>query len=549
MSRAVLLASGLCMSGFAAVTGLSAVLSGTVVRPGSGESAAERAPARVNGRGAAAGDVVDASLHAAHVRGVEPVACARCHRIRAGTYAVPDRARCLECHPSRATGVHAAVAATSAPVCTQCHDFLARGDPRERAWQCGSCHARPHGQALAARSGLSATCGRCHRPHAEQPMAAVACISCHPAQATQHRASGDGAMRDCLTCHRQHDAARLAQDRCAPCHQTRGPHVPATATFAGGHDRCTGCHRPHSFARRDAMACTSCHQGKPVLASERVRAHADCKSCHQVHDVKAASAKSCRRCHDDVAAVHPPGARGDACTGCHPPHAAREAPRMAARACSSCHTAAKSDRAFHRGARCTDCHRQHGFAIRFEPDLCLRCHASRQGAAAPVEPNAGHRDCARCHGANPHAPAKPAACRTCHGEEARTVPAGHAECAKCHQQHSGQLRPRAAACTGCHTDRAAGPHAGIPGGCANCHRPHGPGRVASPPPCATCHRKGSLPGLHSASGHQTCTACHRSHVPPTAEPAVCLRCHTDRRDHEPGAKSCASCHPFRSEPQ
>ncbi len=56
-----------------------------------------------------------------------------------------------------------------------------------------------------------------------------------------------------------------------------------------------------------------------------------------------------------------------------------------------------------------------------------------------------------------------------------------------------------------------------------------------------------LPLMHQVSGHKTCTACHRSHgEQPMKKRATCIACHKDRVDHEPSAKVCFGCHPFRS---
>jgi hypothetical protein len=134
----VVVVGGSCVTAFAAVLGLSAVLSTTAGRSRRAAGAASRQPAQVAGRGASAGDVLETTLHAAHVGGVEPIACTGCHTVGADTYQAPDPARCLSCHPALRTGVHAAVA--DAPACTRCHDFLDRGKPLDRAWQCGACH-------------------------------------------------------------------------------------------------------------------------------------------------------------------------------------------------------------------------------------------------------------------------------------------------------------------------------------------------------------------------------------------------------------------------
>src|SRR5207248_1466812 len=96
-------------------------------------------------------------------------------------------------------------------------------------------------------------------------------------------------------------------------------------------------------------------------------------------------------------------------------------------------------------------------------------------------------------------------------------------------------------------DRANGEHAGQP--CQNCHRQHGPDKngPAKPPACTTCHVRKDLPGMHQVSGHVTCTSCHVPHAGrPKGDPPTCLECHTDKKDHNAGTKSCIGCHVFRT---
>src|SRR5512142_54906 len=48
----------------------------------------------------------DSLGHAAHVRGVRPVACADCHEIAQGTFQRPDASRCAKCHPDTHPTLH-----------------------------------------------------------------------------------------------------------------------------------------------------------------------------------------------------------------------------------------------------------------------------------------------------------------------------------------------------------------------------------------------------------------------------------------------------------
>jgi len=504
----------------------------------------------VTGRGASVG-ILHTHLHSLHLNGDEPVTCVRCHTIRPEGFSRPDRERCLTCHPERSAALHQDVKDDKPRQCVNCHDFLTTDDSRETPWKCAACHEKPHdGQMAVVGVTLSVTCGRCHSPHGVKADAPKACTTCHEDKVNEHRADPDPTTRSCLACHRQHDSKKNAIGRCAPCHQSGEPSVPripTTATFAGGHEQCIGCHEPHVFSKKTVKACTTCHAGQKALAADRVTAHANCRNCHDQHAVKEVSGeKTCRRCHSKLLPSHPHSDRGDTCLGCHPAHPDT---KQVARACSSCHKIAGDDRAFHRGARCRDCHREHAFKLQLQPQFCLGCHSGRVGQRAPVSTNQGHRDCTSCHGNNPHDPAKPPACGNCHKNEASTAPKGHATCLNCHEQHSGQRKPKAQDCTNCHTDRRGGVHQNVKGGCQTCHRPHGPGGVAGPPQCTSCHDRRALPNLHQVPQHGTCTSCHHSHSQPWKSPATCRSCHKDQQDHEPTATNCTGCHQFRKEPQ
>jgi hypothetical protein len=170
----------------------------------------------------------------------------------------------------------------------------------------------------------------------------------------------------------------------------------------------------------------------------------------------------------------------------------------------------------------------------------VRCH-TRQVAA--TKRTTGHRNCLECHENAPHGPAPPPACGTCHTEQAATAPGGHRDCSACHTAHDGGLRQKT--CTTCHVQRQDDRHARLRGGCATCHRPHGPKGVATPPVCTDCHTRSALPNLHRLPGHASCRDCHTQHGPPPAgRRADCLTCHAAQVDHEPAATACIGCHPF-----
>jgi hypothetical protein len=150
----------------------------------------------------------------------------------------------------------------------------------------------------------------------------------------------------------------------------------------------------------------------------------------------------------------------------------------------------------------------------------------------------------------------PKACAECHGAELATAPPGHTDCRTCHEPHGGRMIAAAARCEQCHAPQAKGNHAGIRNGCNACHRPHGPDGPATPPTCTSCHAPARLPNLHKIAQHGTCGSCHTSHeTAPREDRRTCAAsgCHATAEgkpiaQHQPEAKSCVGCHPFRAGP-
>jgi hypothetical protein len=212
-------------------------------------------------------------------------------------------------------------------------------------------------------------------------------------------------------------------------------------------------------------------------------------------------------------------------------------------ACTTCHgDIAVSDTSAHGDATCTTCHRPHDFDPPAKAALCQTCHAAEIKLA---DTNPGHRNCATCHGDNVHHERPAPGCGTCHAAEQSSAPPGHQECVNCHEPHSG-ARKSTATCGSCHAHEEGGKHGGVEGGCATCHRAHGPGGVATPPACVSCHDRAKLPALHTVPAHSNCTTCHSSHGPTLANRVTCTTsCHVDRRNHQPEALVCDGCHVFR----
>ncbi len=530
------------------------------------------------------------SGHAKHVI-EQHIACNRCHQLTGDAVGQVSPLSCSACHAVQGRFEHAkreAQAKFGAGVstnCVTCHAFTSNGFEDGGAntlanvpppTACVRCHASKGNDAPQVAAHATTACITCHHPHENGLPQGSPCVLCHEGIKTVHAEAGKTPSEICTTCHaHQHAPASEAIGACVTCHASHQPIIPATALFAGGHTDCVGCHRPHDFAKASVVPCQSCHQSVRVLAAPLVPEHARCQSCHSPHDVKAVGDAVCITCHEKVHPDHPK--TNESCISCHNPHPPPAATAQIARPCSGCHQIATSDHAFHGGEPCTTCHVPHEFALDLSKHtsqtLCKGCHAPQVTLAST---NAGHLACQGCHEGLPHQPTKvevpcatchaavlavatkghtecigchephggrfAAECKDCHSAEQRTAPAGHQACTNCHDQHSGVQK---APCAACHVAEATSVHGKIAGGCADCHRPHGPDGIASPPACSTCHDVAKLPGLHSVAKHEECKDCHSGHDDPSRPlRAPCLTCHTDRTEHFPTAPSCTSCHLF-----
>jgi hypothetical protein len=192
----------------------------------------------------------------------------------------------------------------------------------------------------------------------------------------------------------------------------------------------------------------------------------------------------------------------------------------------------------HEQIGCANCHQRipgHGAHGRLG---CVECHAASDQA---TRANLSQRECMACH----HSAERQATCARCHdpsglrnveqsvhlgvwpSARARRLPFDHAwhvseDCVACHE--SGPTLTPNPTCASCHDDH---------------HRPDAR--------CMTCHEPPET-GAHPLTAHLGCsgTGCH-------AEPAlaamaqtrtVCLVCHQDQEEHEPG-EQCAECHQVR----
>lgn len=459
--------------------------------------------------------------------------CGACHR----AHAEPSLSatRCESCHQEPVSGHRKPGIQITG--CASCHGYH---EPASTAsGRCTNCH-RQSQQLVSVNAtfpGGHVACTTCHRPHRFDRTEVLSCrIECHKTQV----ALSEGKVaqhRGCLGCHDNHDVRNSPQTACLRCHKTIVPRHPVDKVTG---TPCVGCHAPHKGAGTPiAAACASCHPAA--------------KSDHAFHQGPAAQGPVCRDCHrpHDFAKK---GAGPAFCLGCHGPTPFKNAKTIVTFArhseCVRCHGATVAHAPAGKRAACVSCHLDKGAIIRKEHEKCVGCHdphttKQQRPCAACHEAIADkarkdHQVCVNCH--EPHSTMQKKPCAGCHAAEAASAPAEHQTCMNCHDQHSTLVkRP----CADCHADRASGVHAGVKGGCINCHRPHGPNGPTTPPACTSCHDPSKLPLLHQVPKHQECTTCHRSHgEQPNRKRATCVACHPDRSAHVPAAPMCFGCHPF-----
>jgi len=276
---------------------------------------------------------------------------------------------------------------------------------------------------------------------------------------------------------------------CATCHDFSAQRTPADAAKSCAQ---RGCHD-------DAAKLTPYHRG---LRAEVSR---DCIGCHPAHDAaRVVTGASCRTCH--------------AGGGLRPGSSTAPAPRTVAPAVAFTH-------AEHAGVQCTSCHgkgQTHGAVGLHRVEDCRSCHHSPKVAT----------NCNACHGGERRPTIRIEVTRTLDirlgslDRPTRSLPFEHErhgalDCRSCHVGEG--LAAAAASCTSCHEQH---------------HRPTAD--------CTACHEP-PAPGAHDRTVHHGCagSGCHENVVPALRDAPqtrqVCLACHTERRDHEPGS-TCSDCH-------
>lgn len=257
---------------------------------------------------------------------------------------------------------------------------------------------------------------------------------------------------------------------------------------------------------------------------------------------KYVGSTACAGCHADAAKVHDKG-----------PHAGLVEPLPESmRGCESCHGPGSE----HVAGDKTAIQNPAKMATIDAERVCLNCHGSRAGNAAP-----------------PKAPKVPEQTwmRGAH-------PRKNVGCVSCHSEHKGKekllkMEP-AQLCFGCHANKMPKEgefeHAAVQkDNCLDCHNPHGTGRpglvkTTTDAKCAECHdvKDAAFGKAHAETvGVGTrCTSCHSPHfkdkathgLPPAAHKPFgdrnCTICHAPTPDKPAALKApvnelCVRCHP------
>lgn len=221
------------------------------------------------------------------------------------------------------------------------------------------------------------------------------------------RATASGEQEKKATSHDTETGQYIGSDTCKTCHEELyeknfklTPHF--KTTLEDGHG-CESCHGPGSLHVEGGGDVSKIISFKTLSKNE---ANDRCLTCHGAkHEQRHFSTSSHN--NNDVG-----------CIDCHSPHFAKGSEHLLARKqpdlCYGCHTSAKADfaQAYHHRVNeglvhCSDCHNVHGTTtlrqVRALPSgdqICLKCHAEKQGPFVYEHVPVKTEGCTSCH--TPH---------------------------------------------------------------------------------------------------------------------------------------------------
>jgi hypothetical protein len=439
---------------------------------------------------------------------------------------VPNRA-CATCHIEGDPDTWRQIANT---VGHRVH--LESDDPSLQGLMCVECHSA----TIHSFTGINRTCAQsgCHEDTqirlGRMSDLTIHCVGCHDfSRPSSDIVVGEIGVKplqprrdECMTCHSMRTlltdfpADEPHEAACGACHN---PHDQETPRQAQRTCATAGCH-----AQPDTL--TPMHRGLAVGVLQ------DCLACHDAH-VFRVQGDNCIGCHEDI---YRNGERS-------------VAPRRAASAPSGLFARVVNvlPESWRPGlAQTAQVQEQPRRAValdfthaRHERVECAQCHNSDRTHGAVTVTSV--RECRECH----HTPPTAATCTNCHqpGEFMGTrhripqrmrLSAGPDRTRQLpfvHRQHDR------VECTQCHGPTLT---RAVSASCNDCHEQHHePNRT-----CISCHVTPPA-DAHTAEAHLGCAGagCHEpvpfSGVPRTRN--LCLSCHQDMVDHEPG-RNCINCH-------
>jgi len=454
--------------------------------------------------------------------------CVSCHGVTVHEFA-PAATTCGDCHEAEAGIRLGRMAAETELHCVACHDFLATeptelpGAPEGMAMlpdraQCVACHqmgdllveselaADPHG----------AVCGVCHNPHTQDtPADAIeTCLGCHTEPETLtvfHTGTHAPVLPQCTACHFAHSWEVEGSD-CLSCHATIMDRPPG---------RTSGLWSTPPEGAGGATVGGAAPEGATVGTApgwHPVAGGLDNGGPVELPEVTPAA--SARPSPETASRERALLARHGS------PDAGGRLPGRAASGLPSSYSSADTiPRPFvhheHAVLSCEECHGrdgEHGVVTVRTPQQCAACH---HDPARPWE-------CGDCHPGEQYSPLRQVASTmslTVRDEPfLRDLPFDH--------ELHGTLE-----CRECHTGPVM---LAVERECASCHQDHHRPEAD----CARCHLPAE-PGVHGLQVHLTCTSsgCHAGEAGerPALTRTLCLACHQEQRDHEPGL-SCQGCH-------
>lgn len=463
------------------------------------------------------------------VKGMEPLACMRCHVEQKGTGALvgkPGHGACFgACHdkppvaPKRGSKL---AYGDRVKVCTSCHSPAADGAPYTGKLPVAY---PPYGLdpdfniVLGHKQHGTIACTHCHDMR-EKPVPRAAhdrCSACHDGSG----AAGRGpAMTKCLGCHPQ-AVGKPEPPQLAVVHDTVSAtfsHTKHGARSAAGKD-CTTCHAAikdtddTQLPRPTMQSCgvSACHDGKAGFAATGpcTRCHTEAPPRYEVFRTNnrflhsgdhagVVAERPCSACHALSRGGNPTTAGHDACVQCHAADFARRKPEK----CSACHNASEPWRHLVADRPLPD-RTEFGVMLDHDkhPQDCARCHTLRT-SARDLRPPRGHVACTgdACHAAGRGPVPTLDTCSGCHRaalvdarEQARLNAPWSVRASFQHATHTRAPDGAELACRACHTKLSGNDLVAL--------------ATPAKATCLPCHDTGKT--AFSLTG-TTCSRCHPS---------------------------------------